>query len=89
MFGWEYPPRHLGGLGVACQGLVRGLLQHNIRVTLVLPFAGDQDVDGLEIRFPTQKLVDTIRVKSLLLPYDSPEVYAQRIQHIPRETSHI
>ena len=37
MFGWEYPPNHSGGLGVACQGLVRGLLKNGVRVTLVLP----------------------------------------------------
>ncbi|MDD4628792.1 MAG: glycosyltransferase family 4 protein [Candidatus Peribacteraceae bacterium] len=87
MFGWEYPPRHLGGLGVACQGLVRGLLHHNIKVTLVLPFPGtDEEVD---IRFPTRDVIETIRIKSFLNPYDSPELYAQRIQHIPRETSQI
>ncbi|NQT93135.1 MAG: glycogen/starch synthase, partial [Lentisphaerae bacterium] len=37
MFGWEYPPLHVGGLGVACQGLVQGLLKNGIGVTLVLP----------------------------------------------------
>lgn len=89
MFGWEYPPRHLGGLGVACQGMVRGLLQNGVKVTLVLPFAGEEDAGEVEIRFPTDKHVETIRVASLLLPYDSPEVYLQRIQAIPRETSQI
>ena len=39
MFGWEYPPLHSGGLGVACQGLVRGLLKNGVQVTLVLPTA--------------------------------------------------
>lgn len=37
MFGWEYPPRFTGGLGIACQGLVHGLLQLGTRVILVLP----------------------------------------------------
>ena len=37
MFGWEYPPRFSGGLGVACRGLVRGLLSRGARVTLLLP----------------------------------------------------
>ncbi|MDD5623715.1 MAG: glycosyltransferase family 4 protein [Candidatus Peribacteraceae bacterium] len=88
MFGWEYPPRHLGGLGVACEGLVRGLLHHGIKVTLVLPFATDSP-DPIDIRFPTQKTVEAIRVKSFLSPYDSAEAYAQRIKHIPRETAQI
>ena len=37
MFGWEFPPHVSGGLGVACEGLVRGLLEIGVDVTLVLP----------------------------------------------------
>jgi len=58
MFGWEYPPRGEGGLGVACAGLVRGLRSHGVKVTLVLPGELNDDED------------DTLRVKSTLHPYD-------------------
>ncbi|MBI1813230.1 glycosyltransferase family 4 protein [Candidatus Peregrinibacteria bacterium] len=58
MFGWEYPPRGEGGLGVACAGLVKGLRLHGVKVTLVLP--GERNDDGN----------DTRRVKSTLHPYD-------------------
>lgn len=37
MFGWEYPPFLSGGLGVATEGLVRGLLETGAEVVLVLP----------------------------------------------------
>jgi glycogen(starch) synthase len=37
MLGWEFPPRISGGLGVACDGLVRGLLRTGTEVALVLP----------------------------------------------------
>ena len=37
MLGWEFPPHVTGGLGVACEGLVRGLLQTGTPVSLVLP----------------------------------------------------
>jgi len=37
MFGWEFPPSISGGLGVACEGLVRGLLEIDTQVALVLP----------------------------------------------------
>jgi glycogen synthase len=37
MLGWEFPPHVTGGLGVACEGLVRGLLQTRTEVALVLP----------------------------------------------------
>lgn len=37
MYGWEFPPIQSGGLGVACQGIVEGLLSHHHDVFLVLP----------------------------------------------------
>lgn len=86
MFGWEYPPKHLGGLGVACQGLVRGLLKHGAKVTLVLPH-GEADVDeGMDLKCPTEDQLKTVRVRSNIQPYDSPESYANRsdVQGTPR-----
>jgi glycogen(starch) synthase len=37
MFGWEFPPAITGGLAVATEGLVRGLLRKGARICLVLP----------------------------------------------------
>lgn len=36
-FSWEFPPARNGGLGVACFGLTRELLNQGVGVTLVLP----------------------------------------------------
>jgi glycogen(starch) synthase len=36
-FGWEFPPSKNGGLGVACYGLTRELLENGVGVTFVLP----------------------------------------------------
>src|SRR5215471_1368210 len=50
MFGWEFPPVISGGLGVASEGLVPGLLRAGTEVVLVLPrhpFASPHP--GLEI----------------------------------------
>ncbi|MEX0879858.1 MAG: hypothetical protein WEB59_02415 [Thermoanaerobaculia bacterium] len=38
MFGWEFPPSISGGLGVACEGLVRGLLENEADETGVFEF---------------------------------------------------
>ncbi|MBD3231755.1 glycosyltransferase [Candidatus Dependentiae bacterium] len=35
--GWEFPPNNWGGLGVACYGVVGGLIENQIKVILVLP----------------------------------------------------
>jgi glycosyltransferase involved in cell wall biosynthesis len=79
MFGWEYPPRHLGGLGVACQGLVRGLLGHGAKITLVLPSSQAHKDNGMEVVSPTEEHIRTVRINSNLQPYDSPTSFAQNI----------
>ncbi len=79
MFGWEYPPAHCGGLGVACQGIVRGLLHHGARVTLVLPH--DQSAEkGVDIVYPqdVHRRSMLTQVPSLLQPYDGEADYANR-----------
>lgn len=85
MFGWEYPPLHCGGLGVACQGLVRGLLHHGVQVTLVLPHPHANPDPGLDVRHPTEEIRKMLPVRSFLHPYDTVASYAERIQEIPRE----
>lgn len=51
MFGWEFPPHILGGLGTASYGLTRGLAnQGNVDITFCLPRpAGDEDRSFLKI----------------------------------------
>lgn len=51
MFGWEFPPHILGGLGTASYGLIKGMSRHNdIDITLVLPKPwGDEDQSFLKI----------------------------------------
>jgi hypothetical protein len=91
MFGWEFPPRVSGGLGVACEGLVRGLLELDTEVTLVLPFSvasAPGNSRGFRIvAAPTLGETETAssrpprvrlrrrRVRSLLRPYQTAELY--------------
>jgi glycogen synthase len=85
MFGWEYPPLHLGGLGVACQGLVQGLLRNGIQVTLVLPHPNSDAEGEVTVLSPDGTTQTTIRIRSALRPYDTPGVYNMRLAGIPRE----
>lgn len=44
MFGWEFPPHIVGGLGTACYGMTRGLARNGVEVVFVMPRAyGDED----------------------------------------------
>ncbi len=40
MFGWEFPPHISGGLGSACEGIVRALTARDTQVIFVLPRLG-------------------------------------------------
>jgi glycogen(starch) synthase len=37
MFGWEFPPFISGGLGTACYGITRGLINNDVNIRLILP----------------------------------------------------
>jgi glycosyltransferase involved in cell wall biosynthesis len=73
-FGWDFPPSRNGGLGVACFGLTRELIEQNgVEVIFVLP--KKQDVIGTP-RFVfadlEAKVTVTVReVESSLVPYQS------------------
>lgn len=51
MFGWEFPPHILGGLGTASYGLTRGMArQPDMEITFVIPKPwGDEDQSFLKI----------------------------------------
>lgn len=101
MFGWEFPPHHNGGLGVACQGIVDGLNDHGVSVHLVLP-------DGGATAASQEKVHDRLHITRLpadLVPYAMPgskgnrtlygqgmftevERYASRAEDIARDSEH-
>ncbi|TSC79167.1 MAG: 4-alpha-glucanotransferase [Candidatus Peregrinibacteria bacterium Gr01-1014_25] len=75
MFGWEFPPLHTGGLGVACEGLVRGLRKNGVNVTLVLPHR--TTADGVDVRVPDG--MDVVAVESMLQAYDDHDSFDVRL----------
>jgi glycogen synthase len=71
MFGWEFPPLNQGGLGTACEGLVKSLVKKGIEVTLVLPQNQEISVKNVKVLGPCK----TIRISSLLEAYQTMESY--------------
>lgn len=89
MFGWEYPPLHTGGLGVACQGLVRGLSRNGVKVTLVLPMDLHGHPEAHMLRGPADATGTVVTdeasfrfVQSALQPYEGFAEYAERVHSI-------
>lgn len=82
MFGWEFPPFQAGGLATATLGLVQGLLNQGVAVTLVVPFPADRSaVPGLRLVSAAERTTELKRryVPSPVRPYDNAEEYAARV----------
>ncbi len=96
MFGWEFPPHITGGLGTACFGLTKGLLNQGIEVIFVVPKAyGDENQDAVRLVNASDISIDIrnsiykdywenisyIEVGSNLIPYASPDEFYNILNH--------
>lgn len=89
MFGWEFPPHILGGLGTASYGLTRGMAtQPDMDITFVIPKPwGDEDQSFLKIigacNTPVVwKDVNWDYVSERLSKYMDPQEYYNMRDHI-------
>ncbi len=100
MFGWEFPPHIAGGLGTACEGIVRGLAHNGVEVLFVMPSAsGDEDqscatiINASDVAVANvSETVDEflnkvkfINVDSNVVPYVDPEEYFEAIEKMKKE----
>lgn len=77
MIGWEFPPLMQGGLGVACEGLVKSMLKNpDIDLTLVLPHNPNNGEVNCKIKFPERAIIERTKyIPSLLRAYSTSESY--------------
>lgn len=68
-FGWEFPPAKNGGLGVACYGLTRELLQKGVEVIFVLPKTQTTVGDARFLFADTERLVKVVHTDVAIKPY--------------------
>jgi glycosyltransferase involved in cell wall biosynthesis len=67
MYCWEFPPHISGGLGIACHGIVSGLLTNGLEVALVLPRS---DRNSLSIECVTNlHILETQYLYEMIEPY--------------------
>ncbi|WP_106830108.1 glycosyltransferase [Parabacteroides pacaensis] len=95
MFGWEFPPHILGGLGTASFGLTRGMaLQPDMDITFVIPKPwGDEDQSFLKILGACNtpvvwRDVSMDYVSSRLSKYMDPQEYFNLRDHIYADFSY-
>ncbi len=75
MFGWEFPPFHMGGLGTACYGLTKGLTEKNVDITFVLPKLPFEIKSHVKLVSADEIKIKLKKITSLLVPYVSSEGY--------------
>ena len=95
MFGWEFPPHIAGGLGTACEGIVKGLAHNGVETLFVMPSAtGDEDQSAATIINASDVAVDTVsetveeylgkvkfvHVGSNMIPYADPEEFSNLVE---------
>ncbi len=100
MFGWEFPPHIAGGLGTACEGIVKGLAYNGVETLFVMPHAsGDEDqsattiinasdVEVTEVSTKVEEFISGTRfmyVDSNLVPYVDPDEYFEAIEKMKKE----
>lgn len=83
MFGWEFPPHNSGGLGTACYGLSRALVQSGIDITFVLPKRIPVSSQRMRILFASDKSIRVRHVDALLYPYITSEKYTEELARVP------
>jgi len=101
MFGWEFPPHIAGGLGTACEGIVRGLAHNGVESIFVMPHAsGDEDQSATTIINASDvalahvsETVDDflgkvkfLQVDSNIVPYVDPEEYFSAIEQMKKDS---
>jgi len=85
MFGWEFPPYMSGGLGTACFGMTKALVERGHRICFVLPSVSEEtsschvellSAASVPLSEEAQKWLsenlDIRRIRSTLRPYSSP-----------------
>ena len=95
MFGWEFPPHIAGGLGTACEGIVKGLAHNGVETLFVMPNAsGDEDQSATTILNASDVAVQNVSstveefinkvkfmyVDSNIVPYVDPDEYYEAIE---------
>ena len=99
MFGWEFPPHIAGGLGTACEGIVKGLAHNGVETLFVMPSAsGDEDQSATTIINASDVAVDTVasdvdefldKVKFVhigtnMVPYLDPQEFHEMVEEEKR-----
>lgn len=58
MLGWELPPYHSGGLGIACYQLCKGLAKAGVGIEFIVPYEAEHNIDFMKVTSATKVAVE-------------------------------
>lgn len=61
MLGWELPPHHAGGMGIACYQMCRELATNGVSIEFVLPYTADFSIDFMQVTPAHHQSVDAVK----------------------------
>ncbi len=82
-FGWDFPPIKNGGLGVACYGLTREIINEGVEVLFVLPKKQDTMGEPIFLFADTEYKVSVKAVASSLVPYHNTDSVVNSVTYDP------
>lgn len=84
MFGWEFPPYSSGGLGTACEGLVKGLSRNKASVIFVAPKTPTSGKANVKL-ISAMENIKLEEIDSIVTPYMGEEEFKKEIMNMTPE----
>ncbi len=96
MFGWEFPPYSVGGLGVACHGLAKSMTKLGMKITFVVPKAPKNAkshflnllvADRVSVGECDLEEIEGInlhKIDSLIMPYMDAKKYSSLVEYLKK-----
>ncbi len=61
MLGWELPPHHAGGMGIACYQMCKGLSAKGVNIEFILPYTAEFDISFMKVTPAHHQSVDVVK----------------------------
>lgn len=61
MLGWELPPHHAGGMGVACYQMCKGLSSAGVDIEFILPYTANFNIDFMKVTGAHPQSADAVK----------------------------
>jgi glycosyltransferase involved in cell wall biosynthesis len=80
MLGWELPPHHAGGMGVACYQMCKGLSSTGVDIEFILPYTAKFNIDFMKVSGAHPQSVNEVKFAGGV--YDGKYFTSEKKSHV-------